>query len=284
MLPGLADIRGNVRNTGATTFFSTGPVIPRTRISGYVFDWVSGTPARGALVEAYIRPDSTHPYVALADTAGAFLIEHLPPARYSVKGYLDANKNLAADPSEPWDTVSVNLVDSARIQLLLFVHDTVPPRIRDVTAVDSLTLQVTFDKPVDPAQTLSAANFAVIGPDSAPVPIVSAGPTPRDTIVRPPAAGIRVPAPPRGVAPGRADTTAAPRPVMARPSPISSAIIRLQRPLNPKVVYRVRAIGIRGLLGHTGDSEKGYTPPAPAPPAAAKPPVTPPASPPPIKQ
>src|SRR3954465_13638806 len=31
LLRGLADIRGNVRNTGATTFFSTGATIPRTR-------------------------------------------------------------------------------------------------------------------------------------------------------------------------------------------------------------------------------------------------------------
>src|SRR3954465_13946557 len=47
MLRGLADIRGNVRNTGATTFFSTGPTIPRTRVAGVVFDWVSGQPANG---------------------------------------------------------------------------------------------------------------------------------------------------------------------------------------------------------------------------------------------
>jgi hypothetical protein len=260
MLPGLADIRGNVRNTGVTTFFSTGPTIPRTRIAGSVFDWVSGSPARGALVEAFIRPDSTHPYVALADSVGAFLIEHLPPARYTVKGYIDRNKNLAADPSEPWDSAAINLVDSARIQLLLFVHDSVPPRIRDVTAVDSLTLQVTFDRPVDPTQTLTAANFAVVGPDSSRVPIASAAPPPKDTIAKPAAT-----------------------PAMSRPIPITTAIIKLQHPLAPKVPYRVRAIRIRGLLGQTGDSEKTYTPPAPAPPAA-KPPVTPPASPPPVKR
>src|ERR1700682_2079513 len=158
MMRGLADIRGNVRNTGVTTFFSTGPTIPRTRISGQAFDWVTGAPAAGALVESVVQPDSIHPHVALAATGGAFLLEHLPPARYTVRAYLDRNKNMGIDPSEPWDSTSVNLSDSARIELLLFAHDTVAPRLRDVRAVDSLTLQVTFDKPVDPSQTLSAAN------------------------------------------------------------------------------------------------------------------------------
>src|ERR1700693_1631123 len=103
MLPGIADIRGNVRNTGATTFFSTGKTIPRTRLAGHVFDWVTGTPAKGALVESFVRPDSLHPYIALADSSGAFAIEHLPPARYAVRAYLDVNKNFGIDPGEAWD-------------------------------------------------------------------------------------------------------------------------------------------------------------------------------------
>src|SRR6266566_2320838 len=184
LLKGLSDIRGNVRNTGASTFFSTGTVIPHTRIAGNVFDWVSGSPASGALIESFVPPDSIHPYVALADTNGAFAIEHVPPARYTVRAYVDRNKNLAIDPSEAWDSVSINLTDSARTNLVVFTHDTLPPRIAEVRAADSVTLQVRFDKPVDPAQTLTASNFAVIGPDSAPVPIASAGPASRDTTTR----------------------------------------------------------------------------------------------------
>jgi Bacterial Ig-like domain len=283
MLRGLADIRGNVRNTGATTFFSTGPTIPRTRMSGHVFDWVSGAPASGALIESFVRPDSIHPYVALADTSGAFVLEHLPPARYMVRAYLDRNKNVGIDPSEPWDSVSVNLTDSARIELLVFVHDSLPPRLRDVAVIDSLTLQVTFDKPVDPTQTLTAANFAIIGRDSAPVPIVSAGPAPTDTVTKKRAPALRAPTPQRAPASPRADTTTAVKPVMSRPAPISIAIIRLQHPLTPKVVYRVRAIGIRGLLGRTGNSERPYTAPAPTPPPV-KPATAPPASPPSVKK
>jgi hypothetical protein len=283
MMRGLADIRGNVRNTGVTTFFSTGPTIPRTRISGQVFDWLTGTPAAGALVESFVQPDSIHPYVALVDTSGAFVLEHLPPARYAVRAYLDRNKNMGIDPSEPWDSASVNLNDSSRIELLLFVHDTVPPRLALIAASDSQTLRVTFDKPFDPAQTLTAANFAVIGPDSGPIPIASANPEPRDTIGKT-APPVRAPSAPRAAAVPRVDTTAAPKRVMSRPTAISAAIIKLQRPLKPKIVYRVRAIGIRGLLGRIGDSERPFTAPAPPTPPPVKPPATPTAPPPSVKK
>jgi hypothetical protein len=276
LMRGLADIRGNVRNTGVTTFFSTGPSIPRTRISGQVFDWVTGAPAAGALVESFVQPDSIHPYVALVDAGGAFVLEHLPPARYGVRAYLDRNKNMGIDPSEPWDSVSVNVSDSARIELLLFVHDTVPPRLALIAPVDSQTLRVTFDKPLDPAQTLTAANFAVIGPDSVPVPIASANPEPRDTIGKTAPPVVRAPPPPRAGVTPRVDTTAAPRRVMSRPTAISTAIIKLQHPLKPKVPYRVRAIGIRGLLGRVGNSERPFTPPAPPAPPPAKPTTPPP--------
>ena len=278
MQRGIADIRGNVRNTGAVTFFSTGNNIPRTRITGNVFDWVSGSPATGALVESFVPPDSVRAYIAVADSNGAFVMEHLPPARYTIRAYIDRNKNQGIDPSEPWDSASIVLTDSARSDLLVFTHDTIAPRIRDVAATDSVTLQVTFDKPVDPAQTLSAGNFAVIGPDSAPLPIVSAGPPAKDTIAAPnSAAGVPRP-PSRAPARPATDTVARPKPVMPRPIPISGAVIKLQRPLVPKTAYRVRAIGIRGLLGRVGDSERVYTMPAPpAPPKPAAAPTTNPA-------
>jgi hypothetical protein len=272
MLRGLSDIRGNVRNTGASTFFSTGSSIPATRVAGNVFDWVSGTPASGALVESFVPPDSLHPFVALADSSGGFAIEHVPPGHYLLRAYVDRNKNFGIDPSEAWDSTSIALGDSARTTLLLFVHDTVPPRIRDIRAVDSVTLQITFDKPIDPGQTLGVANFAILRSDSTRVPILSAAPPPPDTLAR----AVPVPAP-RPAAPlsgrptpARRDTTPpAPKPVMPRPAPIADVVLKLQQPLAPKVAYRVRAIGIRGLLGKTGDSDRVFTPPAPPPPASA---------------
>jgi hypothetical protein len=277
MLPGIADIRGNVRNTGASTFFSTGKTIPRTRITGRVFDWVAGTPAAGALVESFVPPDSIHAYMALVDSSGAFAIEHVPPAAYKVRAYLDRNKNNGIDPGEPWDSVSIALTDSASVTLLIFAHDSLPPRIRDVAVTDSVTLRVTFDRPVDPSQTLTAANFAVIGPDSLPIPILSGGAPLRDTAATPPTTRLAAPRAVRPSVPSR-DTVAAVKPVMPRPSPSSEGVIKLGRPLAPKTTYRIRVIGIRGLLGSTADSERTLTTPAPAPPAAPNP-VPPPATP-----
>jgi hypothetical protein len=284
MLRGISDLRGNVRNTGASTFFSTGKTVPRTRLTGRVFDWVAGIPSVGAMVESFVKPDSLHPYVAVADSSGGFVIEHMPPGSYTVRAYLDRNRNLGIDPSEPWDSVAVNVTDSANTTILMFVHDTVPPRIRDLLLLDSASLRVFFDKPVDPAQTLSAANFAVIGPDSAPVPILSAGAALKDTATRPvnpPIAAPPSPARPAAVRPAPTrDTTTAVKPVMPRPSPITEIVINLRRPLAPRTTYRVRAIGIRGLLGHTGDSERPIAIPAPQPQPTVKPAVTPP----PVKQ
>jgi hypothetical protein len=284
MLRGISDLRGNVRNTGASTFFSTGKTVPRTRLTGHVFDWVAGIPSVGAMVESFVKPDSLHPYVAVADSSGGFVIEHMPPGSYTVRAYLDRNRNLGIDPSEPWDSVAVNVTDSANTTILMFVHDTVPPRIRDLLLLDSASLRVFFDKPVDPAQTLSAANFAVIGPDSAPVPILSAGAALKDTATRPvnpPIAAPPSPARPAAVRPAPTrDTTTAVKPVMPRPSPITEIVINLRRPLAPRTTYRVRAIGIRGLLGHTGDSERPIAIPAPQPQPTVKPAVTPP----PVKQ
>jgi hypothetical protein len=288
LLRGLADIRGNVRNTGATTFFSTGPTIPGTRISGQVFDWVAGTPAAGALVESFVPPDSLHPFVALVDSSGAFTLEHVPPGRYIERAYVDRNKNLAIEPSEPWDSVTLNLTDSAQREFLVFTHDTVAPRIRDVEVVDSLRLRVTFDKPIDTAQTIAPANFSLTGSDSARVPIASVGPPPKDTTTKvaptgaPPA--VARPAAGRTAARTPTDTASVPKRVMSRARPISSVIIKLTHPLTPKTVYRVRAIGIRGLTGRAGDSERAYTSPAPPPPlpAPTKPAATPaPSTPPP---
>lgn len=290
MMKGIADLRGNVRNTGVTTFFSTGSTIPRTRMTGNVFDWVTGVPAAGALIESYVPPDTLHPYVALSDSNGAFVIERVPPGQYTVRAYLDRNKNLSIDPSEAWDSLSVNLADSSKNDFVIFTHDTVPPRIRDVRALDSLTLSVTFDKPVDPSQTLTAANFAVVGPDSVAVPIVSAGPPSKDTA---PILGLptdssprpAVRAPPRTRPDTLLDSLRVAKPVMPRPVPITEAVIKLQRPLTPRLAYRVKATGIRGLLGRTGDSERGYTPPAPPPPLApAKPGAVPPPTTPPVKK
>ena len=290
MMGGLSDIRGNVRNEGASTFFSTGPTLPRTRITGEVFDWVAGTPAGGALIEAFVPPDSIRAYIAVADSSGRFVLAHLPPGRYVVRGVTDRNRNRGIDPGESWDSTSVALGDSSRVELLVFARDTVGPRIREVAPADSLSVRVTFDKALDPAQPLTTANFSVLGRDSVPVPIQSVSLPETDTarggtspntlgapaLGRPPAGAARQPVGAgRQTAAERGDTTATPRPVMSRPRPTSAVVLRFAGPLTAGATYRVRSVGVRGLLGHVSDSERSYSVPAAPRPAADSVPAAP---------
>ncbi|HKG92926.1 MAG TPA: Ig-like domain-containing protein, partial [Gemmatimonadaceae bacterium] len=173
MLPGISDIRGNARKDGATAIFSTGPTIPNTTLAGIVFDWPAGRPAVRPYVEAIGLPDSTV-YVTIGDSVGGFAIRHLPPGRYAVRGTIDQNNNRARDARELYDSLDVALGDSARLELLAFVHDTIGPRINEVAIRDSLTLRVQLDKPLDPAAPLGPELFSLRAADSSVVPIAAA--------------------------------------------------------------------------------------------------------------
>ncbi|MGI8618339.1 MAG: Ig-like domain-containing protein [Gemmatimonadaceae bacterium] len=244
MLPGIADLRGNVRKEGAATLFATGPVIPATAISGVLFDWAAGVPVAAGLVQA-ITADSTI-YVAHSDSAGAFTLAHLPAGSYELKGVVDGNRNRALDPREPWDTVTVALTDTARVELYAFVHDSLGPRIQDVVAADSITLRVRFDVPVDARTPIDPGWIRVLGPDSLPLPVLSVAlpDVPLDTATARPRA----------------------RPVtMTRPQPYREVVIVMAAPLRPGASYSVVATGFPGLLGRTAESRHSVTIPVPAP-------------------
>ncbi|HEX8849110.1 MAG TPA: Ig-like domain-containing protein, partial [Gemmatimonadaceae bacterium] len=173
LLPGLADLRGNVMKTGASTFFSTGAEIPATALRGIVFDWVAGKPAVGALVQAFPRGDTTFAWTAATDSMGRFELRAFPSGSYLVRALVDANHNRALDPRELFDTVGVAVADSGRVELLAFVHDTIGPRIDRLAADDSVTLRVDFDKPLDPTRPLTVGSFVLLRSDSTPVPIAA---------------------------------------------------------------------------------------------------------------
>ena len=279
MLPGLSDLRGNVRKDGAVALFSTGATVPSTRITGIVFDWAVGNPAPRSFVEAISRPDSANVYVAPADSTGRFAFRHLPAGTYTVRGYIDANNNRELDPREAWDSVHVTLRDSAAAEILAFGHDTVGPAVSDVDVRDSVTLRLTLDRPLDPAQLVAPALFALVGADSAQVPIRSAvraavydslvqqraaqdttGGARADT-ARAPAAPAPSPAPRPGARP---DTAPVPRgPLPSRPAPPKALVLEMGRPLRPSTTYRLRTIGLRGLLGVTRSAERAFTTPKP---------------------
>jgi hypothetical protein len=262
LLPGLSDLRGNTRNTGAVTMFSTGSTIPSSRIAGILYNWAEGRIIpRNGIVQAWPRSDTTLVYVTATDSAGAFVIGTLPPGEYVVRGISDDNNNRGLDRREPWDTVGVSLRDSAQANIYAFVHDSLGARLQTVTLRDSVTIDLVFDAPIAIAQPITPAEVTVRAPDSTSLAVVS----------------ITAPPP---------DTSAAAR-ALGRPVPPRTLTVKLIRPVLPKTTYRVRVSRITSLAGitRTGDASLMVpatlpSPPAQTkntPPAAAPPPPPPPA-------
>lgn len=279
MLPGLADLRGNVRKDTRTLLFSTGPTFPRFSIPGRVFDWAAQRPAAGAYIEGIARGDTTLVYLAAADSTGEFDLGPLDTGTYLVRAIVDQNSNRKLDRNEKWDTVSVD-VSTTRpaIELLAIERDSVPPAFDNIVVTDSVTLRVSFDKALDPNLTLNPSLFRLQRADSTTLTIVrvqalsfvqqaqrarAADSTRRADSLRA-ASGIPTARP----APGTIPTVTPPPPRPHVPPPDRAVVITLA-PANPLVVgqeYRLSAHGIRNLLGNAQDITRTFTVPKPAPP------------------
>ena len=257
LLPGLQDLRGNVRRQPATVVFSTGASLPDTRVTGVIFDWVAGRAAPGALIEA-VTPDSVV-YVGASDSLGRFSLLHLPAGTYELRGFADPNRNRAFDPREPFDTTTVRLTDTATLELYAFVHDSAGPRIETVNPRDSLTLRITFDKALAPGQTIDTSQFRLVRADSTPVRVASVRLTrpeaeqPADTTPPTPV----VPLPPAAADTADTVTAVAPRP--RRQPPPTQVTIEVFPPLEQTTTYVITASDVRNLLGITATSRQSFT-------------------------
>ena len=76
-----------------------------------------------------------------------------------MRGTIDQNRNRLQDRTEAWDTVRVSAPLATPLQLLTAPRDTLPARIQGVALTDSTTLNVTFDRLLDPTQPFPAASF-----------------------------------------------------------------------------------------------------------------------------
>ena len=273
LLPGLADLRGNAMKKGTTVVFSTGPTIPAGVINGTAFDWLADRPAPLALIEA-LTPDSTL-FLAQSDSNGNFAVRPLPPGRYLVRAIADANGNRALDRNEAFDTLTVTVPLAAPVELLVAPRDTIAPRLASVAASDSITLRVTFDRPLDPRQAITLASFILAGDDSVPVPLARVL-TPAqeqerlrarqqaatDSMRRADSlAGKALPPLPRTPA-----TTAAAAKKPSVPAPITNLLLETSNPLPPNTRFRLTARGLRGITGRVQESERTFTTPPPPPP------------------
>lgn len=261
--PGVSDLRGNVSRESRTIVFSTGAAIPPYAIRGRAFDWMAERPAPNALIEV-VRASDSLVFVGVADSLGQFAIGPLESGRYTAWVIVDNNRNNALDPGEQWDSVGVTLREvSPFIELLAAPRDTIGPRILTASARDSATLVLGFDRPLDPAATLTPGSFRVLTADSARLTIARV--TPRAPAV---AATDPVPA---------ADTVERPgaRIVIPRPSaPAPTTIVTLTMDpaslLRTGASYRIVAVNARGLLGAVRTSERVITVELRAPPDSAR--------------
>jgi hypothetical protein len=267
MLPGLADLRGNVRKDTRTVVFSTGPTFPRFSIPGRVFDWAQQRPAVGAYVEGIARRDTMLVYLAATDSVGEFDLGPLDTGTYLVRAIIDQNANRRLDRGEKWDTATVTISDTRpAIELLAIERDTVAPTFDRIVVTDSVSLQVSFDRPLDPRQPLGTTAFRESVVQRAREARLADSTRRADSLRA--ASGQ----PPVRPAPGTIRTPAPPPPRPRTPAPDRTVVVLLA-PSTPVAVgqtYRISAHGIRNLLGYSRDVTRTFSVPKPVPPDTTK--------------
>jgi hypothetical protein len=306
LLPGATDLRRNRSTAGMVLTFTTGAPLPGTTIDGTVVDWTTNRPAAGALVEAVLLPDSL-PYRGMADSSGHIKLGPLPDGEYLVRGVLDQNQNRQFDEREAFDTVRLARGKTAAGELWAFVHDTTPPRIREVTVIDSTSASIQLSQSLAPGLRIAPSQVTVrILPDSTPIRVTSVLPKPLDDSLNRPAAPARDttardttardttardttardttardttaadttrPGRRRGIVemgPGRPRARTELEPLTSRPPLTDQLILRVPQPWKPEGRYEVEIRGLRTVSGVTGDVRGAMTvKPAAAPDTAA---------------
>jgi hypothetical protein len=274
--------------------FSTGAGFPPYSILGRVFDWVAQRPANGAYVEATLRTDTTVVYLGASDSLGEFDIGPLPPGPYSVRAIIDQNNNRILDRNEKWDSMTVVVTDTRpHIDLLAIERDSTPAALETITALDSVTLRVTFDKALDPRLPLQPALVRLQHADSSQIEVARVQwqsewdrqKTARDSVRRAdslkalpkPPADTSKPAqpPPPPVVQPPATRSAPPPPKPSVPPPDRGIVITIAPPNQfvPLETYRLTVIGFRNLVGKSREQTRTFTVPKPPPPPPPKPPA-----------
>ena len=297
LLPGITDLRRNRLDTTEVLTFSTGGPVPTDTLGGLVIDWVAGRPARVALVELVLSPDSLI-YRTLTDSTGRFSLGPLPRGDYEVYAAIDQNHNLRRERRENYDSAAVPSGTLTVAPLWMIPRDTLGPRIQGIVPDDSLSATITFSGPLDPSQNLDSLDVRLLlQQDSVAVPFRSLLPkavddslqklaraaadslkaaadtTKRDTLpakpVRPP-----VPASPgrgRPAAPAAVEDPVADSIIASRPKLYDRMVLRVDRAFVPETKYLVTISGIRSAAGVAGNPKAvlAIPKPKPVPPPAA---------------
>jgi len=171
IMPGFYDLRRNRTDSAKVVLFSTGPEIGHARVGGIALKWLEQAVLVRALIEAVPLPDSVG-YLTMADSGGQFNLTNLQPGHYIVYAMADENGDRRRGLREAYDSTLVTLDSTSNVALFTFPHDTVPPRPRAATSVDSISVRVEFSQALDPAKSLDTTHVHLIElPDSTPVDI-----------------------------------------------------------------------------------------------------------------
>lgn len=294
LLPGVTDLRRNRLDTTSVLTFSTGGPEPTDTLAGLVIDWVAGRPARAALVELVLSPDSLI-YRTLTDSSGRFSLGPLPRGDYAVYAAIDQNHNLRRERRENYDSAAAASGTLLVPPLWLLPRDTLGPRIQGIAPDDSLSATITFSGPLDPSQQFDSLRVRLLlQKDSVAVPFRSLLPKAVDDslqkIVRATADSLKaaadttrkdsvqakptkppLPAPPappeRGKpgAPAAATDPAADSILSSRPKLFDRLVLRVDSAFVPETKYVVLIEGIRSAAGVAASPKAVLAIPKPKP-------------------
>ncbi len=170
VLPTVKDLFNNRLEGPFELVFSTGPVFETNVVAGIVTERITAEPAEGVRVEAREQGRVDPPvYVAVSDSAGVFALRYLPAGSYELTLYQDINRNSEPDYRELQgmaDSLGLGLGTAPADTILLpevtlLTPDTVPSRVIEVAAVDSLLVRVTFDDYMDAEASLDSVRVLI---------------------------------------------------------------------------------------------------------------------------
>ncbi len=279
VLPRFQDRYRNLMDRPVEIFFSTGPDFEDSLVAGLVTDLITGDELPGTRVDA-IPLEEGPTYSAVADSLGVFAFRFLPSGAYRVVAYDDVNRNRAPDFQERQAAtqVTVGPADTLVVsELELLLPDTTAAVLVSATPLDSVTVELTFDDPLDPNEGVGGIRALLTPPtdpadDEEVVPlevlprIVEITHGPRWDARR--AAGDRPSDDDPDTPPDPDDPEAGPpAEPQERLRPDSRLIVRFDAPLPAGVRLRIVVEGVENLAGiPDGWGEATFTTPeAPEP-------------------
>jgi hypothetical protein len=158
VLPRFQDRYRNLMDRPVELFFSTGPDFEETLVAGFVTDLLTGAELPGTRVDAVPLTEGPT-YTAVADSLGVFAFRYLPSGSYRVVAYDDVNRNRAPDFQERQAATQVTVApaDTLVVAVMeLLLPDTTAAVLLAAAPLDSVTVELTFDDPLDPNEGMGA--------------------------------------------------------------------------------------------------------------------------------